>query len=61
MREAQSCGSYPSDDDAMSQLHDRPWPLKFGRTGIGPERLEGRGDDGWERRKRKHTRGRGTS
>lgn len=24
LREVQSCGSYPSDDDAMPQMHDRP-------------------------------------
>lgn len=46
MREAQSCGSYPSDDDAMPQMHDRPWPLKFGWDGHRAREAGGRGREG---------------
>lgn len=44
LREAQSCGSYPSDDDAMPQMHDRSWPLKFGWDGHRV-REAGRGEE----------------
>lgn len=46
LREAQSCGSYASDDDAMPQMHDRPWPLKFGLGLVsGPKGWEGKREE----------------